>query len=76
MAVLTVFVRVWLVSQGEETVNHFCAEVSRLNEVVECHLMAGECDFLLRVMSADLTFNCQFKTRHLTRIREIKIIKT
>lgn len=73
---LTVFVRVWLDSQDEETVNHFCTEVSRLTEVVECHLMVGDCDFLLRVMSADLTSYRQFQTRHLTRIRGVKSIKT
>lgn len=51
---LTVFTRVWLTGQDIETVRRFTAVVQRLPQVLECHLMAGDCDFLLRVVSADL----------------------
>ncbi len=51
---LTVFARVWLKGQDEETVNHFVNEVRTMPQVLECHLMAGDCDFLLRVAVADL----------------------
>ncbi|MCB5412469.1 Lrp/AsnC ligand binding domain-containing protein, partial [Pseudogemmobacter sp. CC-YST710] len=37
-----------------ETVNHFSNAVSALPQIVECHLMAGDCDFLLRVVARDL----------------------
>ncbi|WP_324726361.1 Lrp/AsnC family transcriptional regulator [Klebsiella sp. ZJOU C1] len=73
---LTVFVRVWLNGQDEDTVNHFCREVSRLPEVIECHLMVGDCDFLLRVMTTDLPAYRAFQTQHLTRISGVRSVKT
>ncbi|AYH50319.1 AsnC family transcriptional regulator [Dickeya fangzhongdai] len=73
---LTVFVRIWLQSQGEETVEHFCREVARLPEVVECHLMVGDCDFILRVVATDLNAYRQFQIKHLARIKGVQSIKT
>ncbi|UAY94281.1 Lrp/AsnC family transcriptional regulator [Pectobacterium polaris] len=73
---LTLFVRIWLESQGEETVEHFCREVARLPEVVECHLMVGDCDFILRVVAADLNAYRQFQIKHLARIKGVQSIKT
>lgn len=49
---MTVFVRVWLKGQDEDTVQRFIVSVQQLGQVVECHLMAGDCDFLLRVIAA------------------------
>jgi Lrp/AsnC family leucine-responsive transcriptional regulator len=73
---LTVFVRIWLTGQDAETVEHFVAEVRRLPQVVECHLMAGDCDFLLRVVAADLETYHQFQLDHLTRIRGVQSVRT
>jgi DNA-binding Lrp family transcriptional regulator len=73
---LTVFVRIWLDSQGEETVEHFCREIAMLPDVVECHLMVGDCDFILRVVAADLDAYRQFQIKHLARIKGVKNIKT
>lgn len=73
---LTVFVRIWLTGQDAETVDHFSEEVRRLPQVVECHLMAGDCDFLLRVVIADLDDYRSFQTNHLTRIRGVRSVKT
>jgi Lrp/AsnC family transcriptional regulator, leucine-responsive regulatory protein len=73
---LTVFARVWLTGQDAETVNHFVTEVRRLPQVVECHLMAGDCDFLLRVVAADLEAYRQFQVDRLTRITGVQNVKT
>lgn len=73
---LTVFSRVWLKSQDAATVNHFAREVEHLPEVVECHLMAGDCDFLLRILVADLDAYRRFQIDHLTRIDGVQSIKT
>ena len=45
-------------------------------EVVECHLMVGDCDFILRVMTADLAAYRRFQTEYLTRIRGVQSVKT
>jgi len=73
---LTVFARVWLSGQDVETTDHFVAEVIRLPNVVECHLMAGDCDFILRVVAADLDDYRRFQVEHLGRIKGVKSIKT
>ena len=73
---LTVFARVWLKGQDVETVDHFTEAVKRFPEVVECHLMAGDCDFLLRIVAADLDEYRQFQIKHLTRIKGVQSVKT
>jgi len=73
---LTVFVRVWLTGQDAETVDRFTECVKNLPEVVECHLMAGDCDFLLRVVAADLDAYRRFQIEHLTRIKGVQSVKT
>jgi Lrp/AsnC family transcriptional regulator, leucine-responsive regulatory protein len=73
---LTVFARIWLTGQDAETVDHFTEAIKQLPQVVECHLMAGDCDFLLRVVAADLDDYRQFQIKHLTRIKGVKSVKT
>ena len=73
---LTVFVRVWLTGQDVETVDHFTESVKQLPQVVECHLMAGDCDFLLRVVAADLDAYRRFQMDHLARIKGVQSVKT
>ena len=39
-------------------------------------LMAGECDFLLRIVARDLDDNRRFQIEHLTRIKGVQSVKT
>jgi DNA-binding Lrp family transcriptional regulator len=73
---LTVFVRVWLSGQDEPTVARFTAAIRSLPQVLECHLMAGDCDFLLRVVVADLDAYRQFQVKHLNQIKGVQSTKT
>ena len=73
---LTFFARVWLRGQDSETVDQFVEEVKRLPQVVECHLMAGDCDFLLRIVAADIDAYRRFQVDHLTRIKAVQSVKT
>lgn len=73
---LTVFARVWLKGQDAETVNHFNDAVQQMPEVLECHLMAGDCDFLLRIVAADLQDYRRFQTDYLARIKGVQNVKT
>ncbi|AEA65241.1 Lrp/AsnC family transcriptional regulator [Burkholderia gladioli] len=73
---LSVFVRVWLKAQDSDTVDRFADAVRLLPDVVECHLMAGDCDFLLRVVVADLEEYRRFQAEHLTRIPGVQSVKT
>lgn len=73
---LTLYVRVWLTGQDTDTVDHFISEVNALPQVVEYYLMAGDCDFLLRIVTSDLDEYRNFQIRHLTRIRGVQSVKT
>lgn len=50
-----VFVRVTLDGQQREKLMSFEAEISKVSEVMECYLMAGDFDFLLRIITRDNT---------------------
>lgn len=69
---VTVFVRIWLHQQNASAIGHFTFAVHQLTEVVECHLMSGDCDFLLRVVTADLDAYREFQMNHLTQIAGVK----
>ena len=73
---MTVFARVWLSGQDEDQVERFVAAVSQLAQIVECHLMAGDCDFLLRIVAPDLQGVRRFQAEHLARIEGVRSIKT
>lgn len=49
----TVFVEITLTGQAEELLDAFERAVARVPEVLECHLMAGSADYLLKVATAD-----------------------
>jgi Lrp/AsnC family leucine-responsive transcriptional regulator len=73
---LTLFARIWLTAQDEQTVERFTGMIRRVPQVVECHLMAGDNDFLLRVVVKDLDDYRQFQIAHLTRSNGVQSIKT
>jgi len=75
-ASVTLFVRVWLTGQDEVTVDRFTDAVRELPQVLECHLMVGDCDFLLRVVASDLDAYRQFQIKHLSRIKGVQSLKT
>ena len=47
------FVEVSLVAQTEEAFEKFEKAVQRVSEILECHLMSGQFDYLLRVIAKD-----------------------
>ena len=73
---LTVFARIWLKSQDAETVDQFVDAIQDMPEVVECQLMAGDCDFFLRIVVADLEAYRQFQIHHLNKISGLQNVKT
>lgn len=73
---MSVFARVTLTAQDEQTVERFTEAIRRLPQVVECHLMAGDSDFLLRVVAKDLEDYRRFQIAHLTRSQGVQSIKT
>lgn len=73
---LSMFARVWLTAQDAETIDIFIAAMKQLPEVVECYIMLGESDALLRVVVADLNDYRRFQSTHLTHKNGIQNVKT
>ena len=51
---LQAFVEITLTSQSREAKERFESAVARFDEILDCHLMAGHADYLLRVAARDL----------------------
>jgi len=49
-----VFVEITLTSQTREAMDRFERSVGDFDDILECHLMSGGADYLLRVAAADL----------------------
>jgi Lrp/AsnC family transcriptional regulator, leucine-responsive regulatory protein len=73
---LTVFARVWFKTQDAEITRQFAEAVRKLPEVIECYLTTGECDAILRIVTADLNSYWRFQADHLTRIPSVLNVKT
>lgn len=73
---LIVYARVWLINQTSKIVEQFMYEVKLLPQIVECYLMAGESDFLLKIVAADLDNYRHFQMNYLSRIEGVQNIKT
>lgn len=73
---VSVFVSVKLEKQRETDMNRFEAAVRRFPEVLECYLMTGSRDYLLRVVAKDLADYERFLKATLTRIEGVASIES
>lgn len=73
---VNIFVSVTLEKQVEERLQEFETAVRSRPEVMECYLMTGESDYLLRVVVPDLNAYERFLKEHLTRIPGVASIKS
>lgn len=64
---VSVFISIKLERQREEDLDRFAAAVARWPEVMECYLMTGQRDYLLRVVCADLPAYERFLKDKLTK---------
>jgi Lrp/AsnC family transcriptional regulator, leucine-responsive regulatory protein len=73
---VSVFISVTLERQAEQALGRFEKTILGRPEVMECYLMTGDADYLLRVVTADLAAYERFLMDHLTRIRGVASIKS
>ena len=73
---ITVFAMVSLRSQAEEDLRSFEEHVAQLPEVRECHMLNGEIDFILKIVSEDLQSFQEFLTSKLTPAPNVASVKT
>jgi len=64
----TVFVEITLQGQSDEILEAFETAVSRIPDVLECHLMAGTADYILKVVAESTEDFARIHRQHLTRL--------
>lgn len=73
---VSVFISIKLERQKEEDLARFAKAISGWREVLECYLMTGHRDYLLRVVVADLAAYERFLKQKLTRVSGISSIES
>lgn len=64
----TVFVEITLKGQTDEILDAFEREVRLIPDVLECHLMAGSADYLLKVVARDTDDFARIHRKSLSRL--------
>jgi DNA-binding Lrp family transcriptional regulator len=73
---VTVFAQVGLTSQAEPDLVAFEALINSWDEVRECHMLAGETDFLLKVVAEDWETYQDFVMKKLTAAPNVAHVKS
>jgi Lrp/AsnC family leucine-responsive transcriptional regulator len=68
----TVFVEITLQSQAEDLLDAFEREVARVPDILECHLMAGTADYLIKIMAQDTEDFARIHRQHLSRLPGVR----
>ena len=73
---LNVFINISLKSQSKESLGYFEQRICEHDEVMECYLMTGDSDYLIRVAVADIAALEKFILEQLTPIPGIEKIRS
>jgi Lrp/AsnC family transcriptional regulator, leucine-responsive regulatory protein len=73
---VSVFISIKLTRQKEEDLDRFAKAIQGWSEVLECYLMTGHRDYLLRVVVSDLSAYERFLKQKLTRLDGISSIES
>jgi Lrp/AsnC family transcriptional regulator, leucine-responsive regulatory protein len=70
------FVLVSLAWQKENALNNFLDKIKQIEEIVECYIITGEADFLIKIVCRDIPTYEQLLFKTLSQIEEIERLKT
>ena len=73
---LNVFINISLRTQSKEALARFESRIADHEEVMECYLMTGDSDYLIRVVVADIAALERFILEQLTPIEDIEKIRS
>lgn len=73
---ISVFVQITLEKQTEDKLEIFEKAVSGFSEVMECYLMTGDADYLLRIVVRDVVALQHFIVERLSKIRGVANIRS
>ena len=73
---VSVFIQVSLEKQVDANLQRFESAITLMPEVMECYLMTGDSDYMLRVVVADVPALQQFIVERLTKIPGVSNIRS
>lgn len=73
---LTIFVTVKVARHQDRDAEHFVQTVTRWPEVVSCHLVSGDMDFLMEVVAPDMEAYERFILKRLLKIEGVKDLRS
>jgi len=73
---LNVFINISLRTQSKDALARFEERIAEHDEVMECYLMTGDSDYLIRVVVADIAALERFILDQLTPIADIEKIRS
>lgn len=73
---MSIFLQVTLDRQIEANLDRFESAIAGWPEVVECYLMTGDADYLVRVVAPDLDAYHRFLMERLTKVEGVASIKS
>jgi DNA-binding Lrp family transcriptional regulator len=68
---VSTFVMVSLKGHNKENIHKFIDAVQEIDEVIECHHLTGQADFILKVVSSDIS---SYQTLMLEKVSNIDVV--
>jgi Lrp/AsnC family leucine-responsive transcriptional regulator len=68
----TVFVEITLQGQADELLDAFEREVAKIPDILECHLMAGQADYLIKILAEDTEDFARIHRQYLSRLPGVR----
>ncbi len=68
----TVFVEITLQGQADDVLDAFEREVAKVPDILECHLMAGTADYLLKILAEDTEDFARIHRQFLSRLPGVR----
>ena len=73
---LTVFIHVSIIDHGKKAIDAFVEQIQGYPEVMECHHITGESDYLLKVVVEDIERYNEFVTNKLSTVPNVNHIRS
>ena len=73
---ITVFCQVSLQAHSNELIHKFETSIAKLDEIIECHHVAGNFDYLLKILVKDMKAYQKFLTNKLSALHPISNVQS
>jgi len=73
---LRVFIEISMADHSEKAINKFVAEITSHHEVIECHHVTGDSDFLIVLLTKDIETYNDFITKKLFKVSNVGKVRS